>query len=67
MKYAGESGMTIVEVDPAEQARVDRVFDEVVRGAAKKLDDLGIDGEQMYFAARELSPQIANGEEPNCE
>jgi TRAP-type C4-dicarboxylate transport system substrate-binding protein len=67
IRYAHESGMTIVEVDPAEQARVDEVFDKEVRKAAEELNEIGIDGHRIYSTARDLSADIVNGQSLNCE
>jgi TRAP-type C4-dicarboxylate transport system substrate-binding protein len=67
MQYAQENGMTIVEVLPSEQARFDKVYEEVVLGIAKELDDMGIAGHEMYRKARELTPEITSGDMTVCE
>jgi TRAP-type C4-dicarboxylate transport system substrate-binding protein len=61
-----KQGITFLEMPPADRARFAEIYIRDGESRARSLRQFNIEGLPTFKRARELAPQIAAGEVPNC-
>jgi TRAP-type C4-dicarboxylate transport system substrate-binding protein len=64
--FGAANGITFVDFDPADQVKLDLMYNEIAAQAAEGLKRDGVDGPPIYARAQEVVAQLNSGSVPEC-